>query len=448
MPHAIRQSPTLRTAVPPYPDQRDGHSGEVENNYAPHRSVRVAVCAGTGKPDDVLAAIKDCAAKLAPSEIPAYSQGVRLSDFANPIPEEDNPNALFAGGYLRKGGALTLIAPSGVGKSSLSIQASILWALGSEAFGIKPLRPLKIIIIQAEDDDDDVAHMRNDIKRGLLGCGCSSEDIDTAIERVFIYSLVGLTDQAFCDALDLILQEQLDADLVIVNPLQSYAGCDISSNSELTKFLRTMIDPVIKPNRAALMLIHHTNKPPSAKERKGWGVDALAAYSGAGGAELVNWSRAVLTIMPIEKMVGVYVLCAAKRGTRLKWLDAAGKQTTKRYIAHSEDFIFWRDATDSEISEATGGFASSFPGRRRKSEPAKDVPAVVELLEEAGKPLPSGELLKAVVERCGIGKAAAREVISRGMQDGAIVERVLSGPPRSVLKGTPAQMEVIECEKH
>jgi len=197
------------------------------------------------------------------------------------------------------------------------------------------------------------------------------------------------------------------------------------------------------------MLIHHTNKPPSAKERKGWGVDTFAAYSGAGGAELVNWSRAVLTIMPIEKMEGVYVLCAAKRGTRLKWLDASGKPTQKRYIAHSGDLIFWRDATDAEVAEAAGGgnTASSFPGRRRKRDPAVDVPAVVQLLEKSGQPMPSGVLIKAVGERCGIGEAAARKVIARGVKDGAIVERTLKGPPRSVLKGTPAQMEVIKCEK-
>ena len=68
-------------------------------------------------------------------------------------------------------------------------------------------------------------------------------------------------------------------------------------------------------------------------------------------------------------------------------------------------------------------------------------------LKAAGEPLSSGVFLKAVVERCGIGEAAAREVISRGMQDGAIVEQVVNGPPRSVLKGTPEQMEVFECEK-
>ena len=168
---AKRQSPALRITAVPSPVLGDVRSGG-GNNHASHHSVQAAVCAGTNTPEhDVLAAIKDRAAELAPSEFPVDTHGVRLSDFANPIPEEDNPNALFANGYLRKGGTVTLIAPSGVGKSSLSIQASILWAMGSAAFGIKPRRPLKIIIIQAEDDDEDIAHMRNDVKRGLFDQG-------------------------------------------------------------------------------------------------------------------------------------------------------------------------------------------------------------------------------------------------------------------------------------
>ena len=51
------------------------------------------------------------------------------------------------------------VAPSGHGKSAWVIQSAILWSCGLAAFAIKPVRPLRILILQAEDDDNDVTEM-------------------------------------------------------------------------------------------------------------------------------------------------------------------------------------------------------------------------------------------------------------------------------------------------
>jgi hypothetical protein len=53
-------------------------------------------------------------------------------------------------------GGMLIIGPSGVGKSSAITQASLQWSIGETAFGLIPSRPLKISIIQAEDDRGDV----------------------------------------------------------------------------------------------------------------------------------------------------------------------------------------------------------------------------------------------------------------------------------------------------
>ena len=52
-----------------------------------------------------------------------------------------------------------VVAPSGVGKSVFSVQAAIEWGAGRAAFGIKPAQPLRVLIIQAEDDTGDVIEM-------------------------------------------------------------------------------------------------------------------------------------------------------------------------------------------------------------------------------------------------------------------------------------------------
>ena len=48
-----------------------------------------------------------------------------------------------------------IVAPSGLGKSTLSIQMAVLWCCGLIAFGITPHKALRILIIQSEDDQGD-----------------------------------------------------------------------------------------------------------------------------------------------------------------------------------------------------------------------------------------------------------------------------------------------------
>ena len=70
---------------------------------------------------------------------------------------ENDPDELLKNRYLCKGGGALWVAQTGIGKSSAELQAAILWAIGRPFFGIAPARPLKSLIIQAENDDGDLA---------------------------------------------------------------------------------------------------------------------------------------------------------------------------------------------------------------------------------------------------------------------------------------------------
>ena len=48
----------------------------------------------------------------------------RLADFPKPTPDEQNPAALLRDRFLRKGGGLVIVAPSGVGKSTFATGAT------------------------------------------------------------------------------------------------------------------------------------------------------------------------------------------------------------------------------------------------------------------------------------------------------------------------------------
>jgi len=301
--------------------------------------------------------------RVAPPKRKLSGKLIPLGQFPDPIPEDQNPAALFRNGWLRKGGGAFLIAPSGVGKSVLTVQAAICWALGKPFFGICPVRPLKIVVIQAEDDREEVAEFRNSVRHGLTtDFDFNDYDIrialgmeDPATARVFFYKAVGKVGDAFVEELDILLEMNPDVDLVIVNPFQSYFGGDCGRNVELSRFFRTQLDPVIKDaddlgrDRAGIMFIHHTNKPPNDKDlRAEWGNDEFAQYIGAGGAEIVNWARVILSLMP-SGVPGVFRYICGKRWQRLDWVGLDGKPCKQKLIRHAENgCIFWRDATDDD----------------------------------------------------------------------------------------------------
>jgi len=96
----------------------------------------------------------------------------------------DDPNELLRTGYLCRGGGLLLAAPTGIGKSSFALQAMILWALGRACFGITPTRPLKSLLIQAENDDGDLAEMRDGV---IAGMDLTDDEKKTAMENVIVF---------------------------------------------------------------------------------------------------------------------------------------------------------------------------------------------------------------------------------------------------------------------
>ena len=291
----------------------------------------------------------------------------------DPMNEKDNPDALFANGWGRRGHFALLVAPSGVGKSVISTQLLVPWASGKPGLvGSAPLIPLRVAIIQAEDDDTEMAEFRRDHRLGHVADGWILEDVLAAEKKVQDWSpfFRGKTGDAFLRGLDFALRRQ-PSDVVIMNPLQSYTNIDLNKNKDLSEFLRNGIDPIIARHRVLMLCVHHTNKPQIDKSKgSAFGEDANAAYVGAGGAELTNYARSVTFIRRCTpKECGIensFMLIGAKRGNRLGWKDADGKKTNKRVIAYSEEYIHWRVPTPEEIAAAGTGA----PSKGGESKPA------------------------------------------------------------------------------
>ena len=324
-----------------------------------------------------------------------------LADIPEPPPEESNPRALFRGGYLRKGGGLIVASVAGAGKSTFSLQCALHWVIGESCFGIAPVRPLRVAVIQAEDDTEELAMFRASMKQGLTADGFTNERIEQALRLLHIRTdFIGKTGTDFADALRA-MQTRDKYELVIVNPLNSYFDGGISLNKDATEFFRTMIDPVIKnpDTECGIMFIHHMSKPAKGKDAANWGKGAYAQYAMQGAGELNNWARAVLIIVPFDNAPDFWTITAAKRYKPLAWRDADGKDTKDKVIAYSNGYSYWREPSAEEITAARTGTKPTHETedekkRREKEEYDKARKEMVDYLQHIPKPISKTDFYK------------------------------------------------------
>lgn len=263
------------------------------------------------------------------------------------LPKSDDENELLKHRFLCRGGGVLLLGQSGIGKSSFIAQIAMCWSLGKPAFGIEPARPLKILVIQAENDDGDMAEMRDGVQAGMIKSALFAKDEDVlATQSVHTLRVTTATGEKVGE---LLMKYAPGFDLVILDPLFAYIGGDVMQARDVSRFLREIINPVVEKLNIGIIIVHHNNKPSRDKNNHEWTAGDLA-YLGAGSAELTNWARAVIAIRSIGSD-SIYELCAPKRGKRLGWQDAEGHRTQNKLIGHSETGICWHELSAEEATK-------------------------------------------------------------------------------------------------
>ena len=218
--------------------------------------------------------------------------------------------------YLCKGKAAWIIGPSGIGKSTLNMEFAVGWALGRPVFGITPARPLRSLIVQAENDEYDLAEM-------LQGWAAAHQlDVDfdpDGILDIVEQNVRPQTEKAiglkFLDRLHRLIERE-QPDIVWVDPLLSYAGLDVNRQDQVMQFLGEGIEPILEETGAVMIGVHHTGKFKATKKEIETWTPMDFAYAGLGSSTLVNWARAVMTLVPIDEAANAYRLELAKRGSR------------------------------------------------------------------------------------------------------------------------------------
>lgn len=256
-----------------------------------------------------------------------------------------DPDSVLGNRWLCKGGSLLIVGQSGTGKSSLMMQAAVSWAVKREFFGIHGKRPLRIVILQAENDRGDVAEAFQDCVHGM---NLHQNERELLAENLHIYRDTTSTGHDFTAQLkDLITSNR--ADMVFVDPLLSFAGIDVSDQEQASRFLRHDLAPILLETGAVLVAMHHTGKPKSAADKEGQTVADLA-YAGLGSSEFTNYFREVAVLFRCQGDQPVYKFGLTKRRGRAGLKNADNDFAGEILIRHSrqQGVIRWEYAVPEE----------------------------------------------------------------------------------------------------
>ena len=344
----------------------------------------------------------------------ATPQTLRLRKLMD-LKVDDSPTLLGPGRYLCRGGLMLLAGPTGIGKSAFTLQMAMAFALGRDHFGIEPSKPLRILLIQGENDEGDLAEMREGVIEGM---DLSTDDLCMVADNIHVLTSAGPAGDDFFPFLESAIRQHTQdhgepPDMMFIDPVYSYLGGDASSQEDVSKWLRNGLQAIALQTGIAVMIIHHTNKPLSGTEKRSAWAAGDFSYLGSGSAEWANAPRAVLAIRSLGDN-SVFELRAAKRGKRLQWRDSSGQITDCKYIAHDKrpGVICWREADPHEIAAVK---SASSPGRK-ESVTEDDV---VFFLEEKG-PMLRKDLQKKLADCHGVTSRTVSTRVTEALKNGLI----------------------------
>lgn len=259
----------------------------------------------------------------------------------------NDPNNVLGNRWLCRGGSLIVVGQSGIGKSSFSMQLAVLWGLGQSAFNITPVRPLKSLVIQAENDIGDLAEMFQGVREGM---GLAKEQVDQLEHHLIFYRDTIHSGFDFARTAEKLI-ERHQPDLVWGDPLLNYIGDDASQQKVVSEFCGRMLNPISERTGVIWCMMHHTGKPSQDSKSKSHWTGSDYAYSGLGSSALTNWARevAVLTRAKTEEHeTPTFCFQLCKRRKRAGMTDVRGNPTESIFIRHAQRGIFWEQCEEPE----------------------------------------------------------------------------------------------------
>lgn len=361
-----------------------------------------------------------------------------------PYPKRDDSSMLVGNDWLNRGGAALLVSYAGQGKSSISFAMSAHWAIGRDFYGLRCKKPLRILIIQAEDDHRYMGKLAASVKAGM---NLTPPEVDQMNENLMLVRDKSHLGPDFFPMIKHYAQRH-QPDIIVINPIYLYAAGDITRNEVAANFI-VGLETANAEQKFAYILVHHTGKP-SGKDQKGnrAKVDSWETmYMGFGSSFLANYPRCTMMLEPSSQMgrfnlrfgkgvtnAGIYESVATPHGYSVpKPTDRiALKYSNKTMNIHGNDekVIFWeRDEDPVDSSEGANSVEKNNSEKAESSDHwIKDYMTIFDTV----RPVSFGEAFRLAQNIDGPSKGQMQRRIKRLMDDGKIKNQ----PPKGYVKET------------
>ena len=328
-----------------------------------------------------------------------------LADFRR---DTNQANTLIKGGWGKRGGISMHVSTTGSGKSVLQTQSALCFHQGIECCGLKPTQPIRMWVIQSEDDDDRVAFDRDCIAERLAQ-EHPQADWETALREIRFLDFTGITGAGFIATLNNELKfaraENAMPDGVIINPMNAYFGGNLKDGADASAFFKggeirreetEGLEAVLKRLMVWGWIFAHTPKPPTAKELNGWLNDDFPEYKMCGASEIADAVRSIMTFLKVPDHDGTFAFTAGKNGKGLGWCDADGSPTNRTYYRWAQSGgHYWERVPDAE-RPTIGAVNTIKPTKTPPPPPRDEIPVLMRVFETFKKVMPKGAAAQAV----------------------------------------------------
>jgi RecA-family ATPase len=361
-----------------------------------------------------------------------------IEDLLKFDPKAD-PSSLIGDRFLCKGSAFIISGQSGIGKSSFGLQMLMCWCVGRDFFGIKAKEPLRIMVVQSENDLGDMAEPFNGIIKGLE---FTPAEVTLLKQNFIIHRDTSHTGSEFISMMHTLIAKHRPA-VVMIDPLLAVVGEDIGEAKVIGSFFRQGLNALMQVTGVVVIFMHHVPKP---KEKDKNQTNKDLSYAGSGSSDLTNWARAVGVLQKLGNL-DAFQFVMAKREKRTGMVGDDEKTWADTIeIQHGRDGIYWermdkgmREDWESSVAERQKHKRGGRPKTTIRHSDGKKNTIKKFLVEH---PDASQRELTAKVEQVySVGESKAREVLAD------LVEQkiVIKGEPES--KGMPAKFTYQESVK-